>query len=180
MFGSRPGHRLFLVLLSPSSSLFVFVSRLFHETCLTADHISPFASCLLPQVHINSVGAPLTTDVASTNRFSTGNIFCFRAGVSDCEFTEVQFPLQAGRLDRLCDPPPMSTECCFAGDKWPKREVYRSCLFAFENSCCSAFTNPYFYSRAIDQGVSRRLPPAVARVRAQVRSCGIYGEQSGT
>jgi hypothetical protein len=34
--------------------------------------------------------------------------------------------------------------------------------------------------RAIAQAVSRRLPTAAARVRAQVRSCGICGGQSGT
>jgi hypothetical protein len=34
--------------------------------------------------------------------------------------------------------------------------------------------------RALTQAVSRRLPTAAARVRAQVRSCGIFGEQSGT
>jgi hypothetical protein len=33
---------------------------------------------------------------------------------------------------------------------------------------------------AIDQAVSRRLPTAMARVRAQVTSCGIRGGQSGT
>jgi hypothetical protein len=35
-------------------------------------------------------------------------------------------------------------------------------------------------ARAIAQAVSRRLPTAVARVRAWVRSCGICGGQSGT
>jgi hypothetical protein len=34
--------------------------------------------------------------------------------------------------------------------------------------------------RAIAQAVSRRLPTAMARVRAQVKSCGICGGQSGT
>jgi hypothetical protein len=34
--------------------------------------------------------------------------------------------------------------------------------------------------RAITQEVSRRLPTVAARVRAQVRSCGICGGQSGT
>jgi hypothetical protein len=34
--------------------------------------------------------------------------------------------------------------------------------------------------RAITQAVSRRLPTAAARVRSQVRSCGICGGQSGT
>jgi hypothetical protein len=33
--------------------------------------------------------------------------------------------------------------------------------------------------RAIAQAVSRRLPTAAARVRSQVRSCGICGGQSG-
>jgi hypothetical protein len=33
---------------------------------------------------------------------------------------------------------------------------------------------------AIDQAVSRRLPIAEARVRAQFRSCGICGGRSGT
>jgi hypothetical protein len=34
--------------------------------------------------------------------------------------------------------------------------------------------------RAIAQAVSRWLPTAAARVRSQVRSCGICGGQSGT
>jgi hypothetical protein len=34
--------------------------------------------------------------------------------------------------------------------------------------------------RAIAQAVSRRFPTAAARVRTQVRSCGICGGQSGT
>jgi hypothetical protein len=34
--------------------------------------------------------------------------------------------------------------------------------------------------RAVAQAVSRRLPTAAARLRAQVRSCGICGGQSGT
>jgi hypothetical protein len=34
--------------------------------------------------------------------------------------------------------------------------------------------------RAIAQAVSRRLPTAVARIRAQVKSCRICGGQSGT
>jgi hypothetical protein len=37
-----------------------------------------------------------------------------------------------------------------------------------------------FYGRDIAQAVSRWLPPAAARVRAQDRSCGICGGQSGT
>jgi hypothetical protein len=39
----------------------------------------------------------------------------------------------------------------------------------------------YYYALcAVDQKVCRRLPTAAARVRAQVRSCGICGGQSGT
>jgi hypothetical protein len=34
--------------------------------------------------------------------------------------------------------------------------------------------------RAIAQAAIRLLPAAAARIRAQVRSCGIYGGQSGT
>jgi hypothetical protein len=34
--------------------------------------------------------------------------------------------------------------------------------------------------RAVAQTVSRRLPTAAARIRAQVRLCGICGRQSGT
>jgi hypothetical protein len=34
--------------------------------------------------------------------------------------------------------------------------------------------------RAIAQAVSRRLPTAAARVRSQIRPCGICGGQSGT
>jgi hypothetical protein len=34
--------------------------------------------------------------------------------------------------------------------------------------------------RAIAQAVSRRLPTAAARVRSQVRSCGICGGKNGT
>jgi hypothetical protein len=36
----------------------------------------------------------------------------------------------------------------------------------------------YVHGRAIAQAVSRRLPTAAARVRAQARSCGICGGQS--
>jgi hypothetical protein len=38
----------------------------------------------------------------------------------------------------------------------------------------------YISGRAIAQAVSRRLPTAAARVRSQLRSCEIYGGQSGT
>jgi hypothetical protein len=41
-------------------------------------------------------------------------------------------------------------------------------------------TNLPLKERAIAQAISRRLPTAAARVSAQVSSCGICGEQSGT
>jgi hypothetical protein len=44
----------------------------------------------------------------------------------------------------------------------------------------SNFVIAVFDARPIAQAVSRRLPTAGARVRAQVRSCGICGGQSGT
>jgi hypothetical protein len=37
----------------------------------------------------------------------------------------------------------------------------------------------YLLGRAIARAVSRRLPTAAAGVRWQVKSCGIYGGQSG-
>jgi hypothetical protein len=37
-----------------------------------------------------------------------------------------------------------------------------------------------FQGRVTAQAVSRRLPTAAARVRTQVRSCGICGGQNGT
>jgi hypothetical protein len=40
--------------------------------------------------------------------------------------------------------------------------------------------NPCFQGRAIARAVSRRLSTAAARARARVRSCEIYGGQSGT
>jgi hypothetical protein len=44
----------------------------------------------------------------------------------------------------------------------------------------SSFGTPEENGRAVAQAVSRRLPTAAARVRAQVRSCRICGGQSGT
>jgi hypothetical protein len=41
-------------------------------------------------------------------------------------------------------------------------------------------THALSQGRAVAQAVSCRLPTAAAWVRAQVKSCGIYGEQSGT
>jgi hypothetical protein len=43
---------------------------------------------------------------------------------------------------------------------------------------CLLLTSPS--GRVIAQAVSRRLPTATTRVRAQVRSCGICGGQSGS
>jgi hypothetical protein len=42
------------------------------------------------------------------------------------------------------------------------------------------FLESSFHGRDIAQAVSRRLPTAAARVRAQFRSCGICSGQSGT
>jgi hypothetical protein len=41
-------------------------------------------------------------------------------------------------------------------------------------------THTYLQGRAIAQAVSSRLPTSAARLRAQVKSCGICGERSGT
>jgi hypothetical protein len=48
-------------------------------------------------------------------------------------------------------------------------------MLALRNTNCKVQAG-----RAIAQAVSRRLPTAAARVRFQVRSCGICDEQSGT
>jgi hypothetical protein len=48
------------------------------------------------------------------------------------------------------------------------------------HNLCSDTSLTYAEGRAIAQPVSCRLPTAAARVRAQVRSCGICGERSGT
>jgi hypothetical protein len=47
-------------------------------------------------------------------------------------------------------------------------------------SFCSSHINSLSVGRAIAQAVSHWLPTVTARVRAQVRSCGICGGQSGT
>jgi hypothetical protein len=49
--------------------------------------------------------------------------------------------------------------------------MFRSCL---------RYKNIFPIGRAMAQAVSRRLPTATARVRAQVTSCKIYGGKSGT
>jgi hypothetical protein len=46
--------------------------------------------------------------------------------------------------------------------------------------CRIQYTAIYVVGRAIAQAVSRRLPTAAARVRVQVRSCGICDGQSDT
>jgi hypothetical protein len=40
--------------------------------------------------------------------------------------------------------------------------------------------SPFFQGRAVAQAVSRVHPTAAARVRQKMRSCGIFGGQSGT
>jgi hypothetical protein len=54
--------------------------------------------------------------------------------------------------------------------------ILASILGLFNN----AFSYLHCNGRAIAQAVSRWLPTAAARVRSQVRSCGICGGQSGT
>jgi hypothetical protein len=49
---------------------------------------------------------------------------------------------------------------------------------SLENCCLGKLRHRQ--GRAISQAVSRRLSTAAVRVRAQVRSCGICGGQSGT
>jgi hypothetical protein len=46
--------------------------------------------------------------------------------------------------------------------------------------CCRISPNCETQGRALAQAISRWLPTAAARVRSQVRSCGICGGQSGT
>jgi hypothetical protein len=46
--------------------------------------------------------------------------------------------------------------------------------------CKYAWTQSLLLGRDIAQVVSRRLSATAARVRSQVRSCGIYGGQSGS
>jgi hypothetical protein len=57
-----------------------------------------------------------------------------------------------------------------------KPKVHLPCS---QEVACGPCTEPV-EGRTIAQVVSRRLPTAAARVRAQVRSCGICGAQSGT
>jgi hypothetical protein len=60
--------------------------------------------------------------------------------------------------------------------------VVQDSIFWFSFLCflLTKLINCYSYGRAIAQAVSRRFPTAAARVRAQVRSCGICSEKSGT
>jgi hypothetical protein len=57
-------------------------------------------------------------------------------------------------------------------------------LTIFSSTCGQKYTQVsqtvQCKGRATAQAVSRRLPTAADRVRAQVRSCGICGGQSGT
>jgi hypothetical protein len=64
---------------------------------------------------------------------------------------------------------------------------YRSVIFFVDiytflrkiNSCCRSCMYLYNTGRAVARTVSRRLPTAAARVRAQVRLCGICDGRSG-
>jgi tRNA U54 and U55 pseudouridine synthase Pus10 len=65
-----------------------------------------------------------------------------------------------------------------------KSHTLRSCFVCLKLELqpmleCKLSCNP-LKGRAIAQAVSHRLPTAAARVRAQVRSCGICGGQSDT
>jgi hypothetical protein len=64
----------------------------------------------------------------------------------------------------------------------PYRTFLPQTLKRYDLSCEKSqhSSNSTRQGRAITQAVSRRLPTAAARVRAQVRSCGICGGQSGT
>jgi hypothetical protein len=60
----------------------------------------------------------------------------------------------------------------------PDGEFHTSIANDLHNTSITPVT--FSRGRATDQAVSRRLPTAADRVRGQVRSCGICGEQSGT
>jgi hypothetical protein len=53
-------------------------------------------------------------------------------------------------------------------------------MFAFRLNSLLSWQGQDFLGRSITQAVSRRPPTATARVRYQVKSCRICGEQSGT
>jgi hypothetical protein len=53
-------------------------------------------------------------------------------------------------------------------------------ILTYKSSLINVVTQNYGCGRAVAQAVSRRLPTAAARVRAQVSSCGICGGRSGT
>jgi hypothetical protein len=63
-------------------------------------------------------------------------------------------------------------------------EEQNACIFTMtlkiEVECYSETSVTIFIGRALAQAVSRWLPTAAGRVRAQVRSCGICGGQIGT
>jgi hypothetical protein len=96
------------------------------------------------------------------------------------------------RRDRPRGPPNLLSKA-YPGLKCPGREADHSHSSVAEYNTWSYTSAPahvfvagclitYFYlrGRAIAQAVSRRLPTAAARVRVQVRSCGICGGQSGS
>jgi hypothetical protein len=79
-------------------------------------------------------------------------------------------------------PPPTVTckYCCSSSTTNPHPiMMYRVCQ-KFHNGCRNTPLEKWVISLPIAQAVSRRLPTATARVRAQVRPCGIFGGQSGT
>jgi hypothetical protein len=57
--------------------------------------------------------------------------------------------------------------------------VYKCCWSSPAQSFSGQSPVTVSDGRAIAQAVSRRLPIAAAKVRVPIRSCGIYGEQSG-
>jgi hypothetical protein len=62
-----------------------------------------------------------------------------------------------------------------------RRAVNASILLKAPCTCLdTAYNSSTRQGRAIAQAVSRRLPTAAARVRAQIGSCGIYGGQTST
>jgi hypothetical protein len=68
-----------------------------------------------------------------------------------------------GETCRLCLPP-----------------AFLLCLFFDPEDGGDMFLLNFGWDRAVAQAVSRRLPNTAAPIRAQVRSCGICGEQGGT
>jgi hypothetical protein len=69
------------------------------------------------------------------------------------------------------------------GEGKGKRRAKWKSVFLRMRYHLAVFPSPYYkvgWGHVIAQPVSRRLPTAAAQVRAQVKSCGICGRQSGT